>query len=273
MTKVRNILAIIALIALSGLVNAAEAQVAYRLTENEMKQLLNRIEHNADRFRDSLAKYLDVSRFDDTRAEDNINQFIKEFEAATDRLKSRFDDDQSAAGDVEEVLRRAIRIDGFMMRQGADTRARQDWMTLRQDLDQLATAYNVVWTWDGQARVYRLSDDQLRALLDRMEKEADTFRESLKDALEKTSFDGTNAEDDINAFVKYFEAATDSLEDRFGKKQSAASDAEEVLTRAARIDSFMQRHRLTVRAQEDWMRLRRSLDELSVAYGVNWRWV
>ena len=262
-----------AFIALSGLSSASEAQVAYRHTENEMKQLLNRIEHNADRFRNSLAKYLDVSSFDDTRAEDNINQFIKEFEAATDRLKGRFDEDQSAAGDVEEVLRRAIRIDGFMMRQGAETRAREDWMTLRQDLDQLATAYNVVWTWDGVPRVYRLSDEQLNGLLNRMEREADAFKGSLKDALEKTSFDGTRAEDDINTFVRDFENATDRLEDRFGKKQSAAADAEEVLNRAARIDSFMQHHRLTNRAQEDWLRLRRSLDELSVAYGVTWKWM
>lgn len=273
MTKIRNILAIMAVIALSGLFSAAQAQIAYRLTEKEMKQMLDRIEHNADRFRNSLAKYLDVSRFDDTRAEDNINQFIKEFEVATDRLKSRFDDDQSAASDVEEVLRRAVRIDGFMMRQSADTRAREDWMTLRHDLDQLAAAYNVVWTWDGVARVYRLSDDQLRSLLDRMEREADTFKESLKDALEKTSFDGTNAEDDINSFVRNFESATDSLEDRFGKRQSAAADAEEVLSRAARIDSFMRHHRLTDRSQEDWMRLRRSLDELSLAYGVSWKWM
>jgi hypothetical protein len=106
-----------------------------------------------------------------------------------------------------------------------------------------------------------------------MERDSETFRKSLDDALDKTSFNKTDAEDDINAFVKDFEDATDRLEGRFGNKQSAAGDAEEVLRRAARIDAFMRTHRLTDRAQEDWQKLRTSLDELATAYGVEWRWM
>lgn len=251
----------------------ANAQVAYRLTEKEMKALLERIEQGADRFRDSLADSLDASYLDDTRTEDNINQFIKEFEAATDHLEDRFDNNNSAAGDVEEVLRRAVRIDNFMMQHGANSRAHANWMSLRGDLDQLARAYNVVWTWAGITRAYRLTDEQVKTLLDRIERDADTFRKSLDDALDKSRFNSTGAEDDINAFVKGFEEAADRLEDRFDKKQSAAGDAEEVLRRAARIDAFMRTHSLTPRAQEDWQRLRADLDEIAAAYSVEWRWM
>ena len=97
-----------------------------------MKVLLERIERGADRFRNSLGKMLDASAIDDTKAEDNLNHFVKEFEAATDHLKHRFDDDQSAAGDVEEVLRRAARIDGFMTRRGMNSRAQEDWADVAQ---------------------------------------------------------------------------------------------------------------------------------------------
>lgn len=259
---------------LLGQGSAIQARQSYRLNEKQMKALLERIERGADRFRNSLGKMLDASSLDDTRAEDNINHFVKEFEAATDHLKHRFDDDQSAAGDVEEVLRRATRIDGFMTRRGMNSRAQEDWADLRKNLDELATAYNVSWSWDGvSSSPFRLNDEQVKGLLGRIERNADSFRKSLNDALDKTDFNGTKAEDNINDFVKEFEHATDHLKDRFGKKQSASRDAEEVLQRAARIDAFMHNHSLTERAQNDWSQLRGNLDELATAYGVSWRWM
>lgn len=269
-----SILGVMAIAMLVSHGSAMHAQQSYRLTEKEMKALLDRIEHGADRFRNSLGKMLDASAIDDMKAEDNINHFVKEFEAATDHLKDRFDDNQSASGDVEEVLRRAARIDGFMMRGGMNSRAQADWAELRKNLDELAAAYNVSWNWEGLSnRPFRLNDEQVKNLLGRIERDADRFRKSLDSSLDKTSFDGTKAEDNINDFVKEFEHATDHLKDRFSKKQSAAGDAEGVLQRAARIDTFMQNHRLTERAQNDWAQLRRSLDELATAYGVSWKWV
>ena len=252
---------------------ATQAQVSHRLSEKEMESLLERIERGADQFRASLAQSLDVSHFDDTKAEDNINHFIKEFEAATDHLKARFDDDQSAASDVEEVLRRASRIDGFMNAHTMNARAQSDWLALRRDLDELGRAYNVSWNWTGlSSRPLRMSDEELKSLLDRVEANADAFRKSLADALDHTDFDDTDAEDLINRDIKAFETATDKLEGRFNNKRSAASDAEEVLSRAAAIESFMRQHRLTLRAQEDWQRLRESLDNLAQAYSVSWKW-
>src|ERR1044072_8916671 len=205
--------------------SVTHAQQSSRLTEKEKKSLLDRYEHGADRFRNSLGKMLDASAIDDTKAEDNINHFVKEFEAATDHLKHRFDDDHSAAGDVEEVLRRAARIDGFMTRRGMNSRAQEDWAALRRNLDELGTGYNVSWKWDGvSSSPCRLNDEQVKTLLGRIERDADSFRKSLDDALDKTDFNGTKAEDNINDFVKEFEAATDHLNYRFSKKRSEAND-------------------------------------------------
>lgn len=271
--KLRLHIAATTILLLAGMLATAQAQVSYRLSEKEMESLLARIEQGADRFRSSLAQSLDVSHFDDTRAEDNINQFIKEFEAATDHLKGRFDEDQSAASDVEDVLRRASRIDAFMNSHAMNSMAHNSWLALRRDLDELGRAYNVSWNWTGLSnRPYRMSDEELKSLLDRMEANADAFRKSLADALDNTDFDDTDAEDLINRDIKAFETATDKLEDRFNNKRSAASDAEEVLSRAASIESFMRQHRLTLRAQEDWQRLRESLDHLALAYSVSWKW-
>jgi cytochrome c556 len=273
MKIIKYMTAIVAVSWLAGSLSVYPAQKAYRLNEKEMKNLLQRIEERADQFRGSLKDALDKGRFDDSKTEDKVNHLVKEFEAATDRLKDHFDKNESAAGDVEEVLKRAANIDGFMTGHPLTARAQSDWMSLRGNLDELARSYNVSWDWSGLTNhPHRINDRRVKALLERIEEAADRFRGSLKEALDKTRFDDTKAEDNINHFIKNFEQATDRLKDRFDKNQSAASDAEEVLTRAADIDRFMLRHSLKARAQEDWRRLRANLDELAQAYGVSWRW-
>jgi hypothetical protein len=259
---------------MAGLVSATRAQEPHRHTEKDMKRLLDRIEKDADRFRNSLARALDVSSFDDTNMEDEINRYIKEFEASTDRLEGHFDDDKSAASYVEDVLERAARIDRFMATHRLAPAAQESWLILRSDLDELSRAYNVSWTWAGVTnRPFRLTDEQMKGLLDRIEASADRFRKSLADALDKTDFDDTNAEDEINRYVKEFESATDQMESRFDDNEAATGAVREVLTRAARIDTFISRHRLTDRAKGDWMSLRRDLDELGAAYNVSWKWL
>ena len=274
MKSMKEIIAIMAVVLLACVVTA-QAQRPYRPSEKQMKNLLERIEKGADSFRDSLKNALGKSRYDDTRAEDNINQFVKDFESATDQLEERFNDNRSASASVLEVLNRAASIENFMLRHRLMGRAQSDWAYLRRNLDELAAAYNVSWSWAGVSnRPYRITDDQVKDLLARIEKRADNFRGSLDDALGKSRFDDTRAEDNINRFVKEFEAATDRLEGSFNDDRSAAANVQEVLRRAGAIDNFMRRysHTLTPRAHSDWTDLRGDLDELAQAYSVSWRW-
>jgi hypothetical protein len=92
MIRLRYLITALTFISIAGWFSAIQAQRPYRLSEQDMKNLLERIEKGADRYRSSLKEALGESRFDDTKAEDNINQFVKNFEVATDRLQARFDD-------------------------------------------------------------------------------------------------------------------------------------------------------------------------------------
>jgi hypothetical protein len=114
----------------------------------QVDNLLRRIERRADSFRASVERVLDRGRWDGTRAEDNINQFVQNFEQATEQLRDRFYNRRSVASDVENVLRQATYIDDFVRRNRLNLRAQNDWNMLRADLSQLATFYNVAWNWD-----------------------------------------------------------------------------------------------------------------------------
>lgn len=119
---------------------------------------------------------------------------------------------------------------------------------------------------------YRISDKEVEQILRRIDNQASNFRRSLDAALDRSRLDDTNREDDINAFIKNFNEQTERLRDRFDDHKSVAADVEAVLNRAASIDQFMRRQRLSERAQNDWSTLRGSLDDLAQAYNVTWRW-
>jgi hypothetical protein len=119
---------------------------------------------------------------------------------------------------------------------------------------------------------YRLNDKEVEKIIRRIEQQSDRFRSRVDDALDKSRFNGTNREDDINSFIKDFYTQTKHLRDRFDKHHSASADVEAVLDRAGRIDNFMGRNRLSSKAQNEWSTLKSNLDELAAAYNVSWRW-
>jgi hypothetical protein len=117
-----------------------------------------------------------------------------------------------------------------------------------------------------------VSDKDVDRILKRVEQQSDRFRASLDSALDKSRFDGTRREDDINAFVKDFYKETKRLRDHFEEHKSTAADVQSVLERASVIDDFMGRNRLKKNAPNEWSKLRAELDELARVYDVSWRW-
>jgi hypothetical protein len=140
--------AIFAITAL-GMSTSAQ-QRPYRISEREnIDRLMRRIESRSAQFRQSLFSALDRSTIDGTRREDNINEFVGNFETATRNLRDRFRQGRDVQGDVSAVLTQAASIDRFMGRQRLAPAVEQDWSALRSDLDALAGYYSVAWRWDG----------------------------------------------------------------------------------------------------------------------------
>lgn len=124
-------------------------ELPYRVSDQQVEELIHRIEAQSDVFRKSLDTALDRSRLDGTRREDDINSFVKEFYQETKRLHEHFDSHKSTAGDVQSVLTRARQIDQFMRRNRLqhDREAQREWIMLKRHLDELASVYQVGWQW------------------------------------------------------------------------------------------------------------------------------
>jgi hypothetical protein len=259
--------------------NEITAQVRpYRVTDNQVQTLLNRLETRTDNFRRTVDSALDNSRRDGTRAEENITEYITDFENATDRLRTNFQSRRSTTADAQEVLSRALYINDFMRNNRLTVAAQNQWNLIRNDLNTLSNYYRVNWTWSGSttvpvaSRPYTVSDSQVQTLLARIEQRTDAFRRDVDRVLDNSRRNNTRYEENLTEFVTEFENSTDSLRRNFDERDSVSGDVEEVLRRAAAIDNFMRNNRMNVSVERQWNLLRSDLNTLATYYNVRWDW-
>jgi hypothetical protein len=124
-----------------------------RARDNQLRQLIHNLEDHTDQFRSTVDSTLDQSRIDGTRAEDNINTFVRDFQDSVHRLHERFDNRQDTTADVQDVLNRSTRINNFFQRRQMDARVTSDWSNVRTDLSELASAYGILYRPDN-SRTY-----------------------------------------------------------------------------------------------------------------------
>ena len=112
-----------------------------------VRETIRQLETDTDSFKSSLDRALDHSTLNGSRAEDEINGFVKNFEEATDRLRDRAEDREYAPGLAREVLNRGRAINNFMTTHRLGKAAETDWARVRSSLNRLAAGYNLRWRW------------------------------------------------------------------------------------------------------------------------------
>ncbi len=265
---------------MAGTANIQAQNRPYRIADRNVQYLLNSIERKTDTFKRDLDSALDNSRLNNTDNEDNVMNYVTDFENSTDALKQNFDAKKSVSADVEDVLNRAAFINRFMMNNRLNAMAQRSWASVRTDLNTLANYYSVRWNWTNPVAAANSStvvnspnhvnDATIKTLLTRIETETDNYKRALNNALDRSRLNNTNREDNVLDYVTEFENATDRLKQNFDARRSTDSDVREVLNRASSIDQFMRNNRLAANAERQWNFLSADLGTLANYYNVNW---
>ena len=139
----KSLLMILAVVALSAGASLTQAQrETYRGNSRALRQLILRLENHTDVFRNSLNAQ---TRINSVRGE-TLNNLVQDLDTAVLQLRQSFDRRTATAADAQEVLNRGALIDRAMTgRSLRNAVVARNWSTLRTDLNQLATIYNLSW--------------------------------------------------------------------------------------------------------------------------------
>lgn len=254
------------IVAIGLTVGVSNAQVQKKISDQDLKELLARIDTHTDSFAKSADKAMDKSGFDGTPREDELNNHLKNFQKATEALKNDYTA-PNAKDDFETVLHHGVAIENFLRRNPLDG-VQEEWAALRSDLGDLARGFNITWD-QGHALGSPVGEADIKNLLQHIEDMADKYKLTLDAALDTSPLNNTKAEDEINAVNSDFRKATRHLED-VRNDESAPQAAKDVLVKAKRIDDFLQKHnaKLTPEVQSSWGAVRTDLQRLARLYSL-----
>lgn len=141
-----------------------------------------------------------------------------------------------------------------------------------------ASAQNGPWWGGGRDRDndYRRDRDYdrgaLRNTARRLEDRSRSFQNRLDAALDRSRYDDTRREDNINQTAREFRNAADRFEDRIDDNgrdfRRGESEARHMLSIAARLERQLSRIRLDSRAAADWSQIRNDLRTVANVYNL-----
>jgi hypothetical protein len=260
--KVHKILLIIAAIVLT--VGVANAQVKQLISEEQLTELLGRIDTSTNNFAMVADKAMDKQGMDGSTREDDLNKNLANFKKATAALRADHTG-AAAKSNFETVLHHGVAIENFLKRNPLDG-VTAEWTTLRSDLGELAKGFNITWD-QGHALGAKVGKSDLKNLFDHIDEMTGAYKKSVDSALDASPLNGTKTEDEINGYIKDFKKSTDTLEDHHNDA-SAPDNAKDVLLKAKRIDDFHKKHALTPDVQNAWATVRVDLERLAIYYQV-----
>ena len=250
-----------------------------RNNTRQVGNILQRLERSFGKFRRSLNLSLVQVSVDQTQPQNDISAFESGFQLAIKQFRDQFTRRLAVATDVESILQKASLINAFIIQNRLKPPVKDDWISVRTDLNTLASAYGVSWQWNqvtqtkvSSNRSFRLSESELNQLIQQVDNGGDTFRVSLTDAFDRRPYDRTRSEGNMNDALRGFKKATDQLRIRFDAGLLVADDVRRLLDLAKPLDNFIRENPLTDRASSDWSTLRADLNALGSAYNVAPDW-
>jgi hypothetical protein len=256
-------------IAVIAMATASPAIAADRLTDRDLKELVSRIEQGRDRFDDALDGRLKRSIVRGPSGEANVGDFLNDFQENIDRLEERLKPEYAASAEAGTLLRQATAIDRFFRSQPPGTKGESEWNRLAADLKSLGAAYGADFPLPENAVVRRLGDGEVAAALDEIARSAGALKKSLDRELKQDkSLDKPTREAAVREADQLSKDAK-AVRSRVNDGKPSSAEADRLLERAARLQSFIQAHQVPTSASA-WPGIRSRLEAIAGAYGRRW---
>jgi hypothetical protein len=244
-----------------------------RLTDQEVKALLERIENERAAFEAALDDKLKNSTIQGARGAVNTNEFFDDLQDQVRRARERFSSDYSASSEVLSLLQFATRLDAWASTQPAGFRGSREWGVLATDFRRLSAAYNSSLLRPGTkalgAQARRLNDAELVTVAATVAKNMDAFRNAYDGALAAnpnlTPASRKTAIQNVDAMKNSAQA----LQAALGKNQKGVAEANALLKGSAVMIDATLKLPPNSSAAAAWTPVGEDLSKVALAYQVS----
>src|SRR5262245_8200832 len=172
-------------IIIAALAASVSATPADRMTDRDVKELVERIDEARDRFEDALDGKIKHDIIRGPSGEVKVDNFLDDFQKNVERLRDRLKPDYAASTEAATVLRQGSDIERFLHGQPPGSKGESEWNRLASDLKTLADAYGADFPLTEHASVRRIGDGEVAAAAEGVAHAAGDFKKSLDADLKK----------------------------------------------------------------------------------------
>ena len=243
---------------------------ADRLSNSDVKALIERIDNERDQFEDQLDGKIKSSILRGADGEVNVERFLDDLQENVDRLKERFTSDYAASAEATTVLRQGADIHRFMAKQPPDLDGASEWNRLASSLGELARAYATTFPVPEGQQARRFNDGEVEKIASDLAKSADQFRKDLEAAFKTNMTIGQPTKDAAVLEVKGLKEDAERLASTVDDGRPASGEAKAVLARAARIRgaAASSGRALSPAAQTAWGSVETGLQNVALAFDL-----
>jgi len=247
---------------------ASPLLAADRMTDKDVKSLVERIDDGRDKFEDKLDDKLKHSIVRGPDGEANVDKYLDDFKQNVDKLKDRLNGNYAASAEAATVLRQASTIDRYMQEQPSDTKGKSEWNRLASDMKLLARAYGADFPLAPNAPVRRMGDGEVAAAADQLSESSDQLKKALDKDLKKDKTVDKPTREQIVGEADQLSKDAKTLRDRLKDGDPSSAEAATVLDRASHIRQFMGDHNGLPTASGAYSALASKLTTIATAFNV-----
>jgi hypothetical protein len=260
--KSSRLLSLAALVA--AFVLSPSAARADRLSDKEVKELLETLDHSRDRFEDQLDGKLKDSIVRGPQGEVRVDRHLDDLQENVKNLRERYTGGYAASAEVATLLRQGSAIHRFMRSQGAGLKGASEWDHLAGDLTKLAEAYGTTFPLEGDAPVRRVSDGEAAAAAENVAKQSDALKKAFNNDKSLAKPD----KEKIKSALDQFKKQANTVKSRVSDGKPASAEMRLLNSSSAAIVEFASSRQLPPAAGEPWSAIQGGMVTLRQAFGM-----
>jgi hypothetical protein len=258
--RTRNILLVSAL---AGCAVPGFAQTSDRLSDKDVKAIIDQVDTGRDKFEGNLDGQFKGSTLRGPAGETKVAGALQDYQDSTKKLQDRFKADYSAGPEVATVLKQSTQIDTFMKGSPDSMKGRSEWDSQVMNLKRLAETYGTTFPTPDGAVVRRMNDKEAAAAAASVGAAAERFKDELDKASTVAKPVRDAAKKDVEALVKQ----ADTVESRINDGKPATAEVRQLLEQTGKVQAFVDANPVPA-AMPNWQSVQASLVKLQQAFGL-----